>query len=144
MTYHRLISNDYFDGMTDPSMRWVQEVAESTGKHCGAIRMAEGTDARVPITQMIILRPGAVVPRHANDCHVVQVVVIGSLELEGEEPLTEGDVIAAKPGEYVGPCVAGPDGALVASFITDVNARVTFSDETPILEDHIADAQMAR
>lgn len=141
MSYHRLISQEYFDDMTHPSLQWVQEVATAAGKHCGAIRMADESERRVPIVQMMLLRPGAVVPRHANDCHVTEVVVIGSLLLEDDEPLVVGDVIIAKPGEYHGPRVAGPDGALVATFIADVTAPVTFSEEMLMLDARISAGQ---
>jgi anti-sigma factor ChrR (cupin superfamily) len=141
MTYHRLISQDYFDEMTHPSLRWVQDVAKSSGKHCGAIRMSDDADDRMPVTQMKVLWPGAVVPRHANDCYVVEVVVIGSISLDGGEVLTVGDVMVAKPGEYHGPRVAGPDGALVAAFYTDINAAVTFSEEMLSLDARITAGQ---
>src|SRR5688572_24932474 len=124
MTYHRLISPSYFDDITHPSLRWVQDDAASTGKHAGAIRMADDLESEVPAAQMIMLRPGAIVPRHAHDCHVVQVVVIGSLDVGEGDPLTEGDVIVTQPGEYSGPRVAGSGGALLATFYADVNSPV--------------------
>jgi len=141
VTFHRLVSERYFDEMTHSSLRWVQDVAKSSGKHCGAVRMSDDPVGPVPVTQMLMLRPGAVVPRHANDCHVVEVIVIGSIELDGGEVLTVGDVMVAKPGEYHGPRIAGPEGALVAGFYTDINAPVTFSEEMVSLDARITAGQ---
>jgi anti-sigma factor ChrR (cupin superfamily) len=62
-----------------------------------------------PAVVLLDLPPGYVLFRHAHICHRLEVVVNGSLKTEGRI-LEPGDTMTARPGEWYGPNVAGPDG----------------------------------
>lgn len=65
--------------------------------------------ANSPAVVLLEMPSGYVLFRHAHICHRFEVVVKGSLEANGRT-LGPGDVMTARPGEWYGPHVAGPDG----------------------------------
>ncbi|MBV8464173.1 MAG: hypothetical protein JO368_12825 [Acidimicrobiales bacterium] len=72
---------------------------------------AEASDA--PAVVLLDMPPGYVLFRHAHICHRFEVVVKGSMRA-GDRTLGPGDVMEAKPGEWYGPHVAGPEGCTTA------------------------------
>jgi hypothetical protein len=72
---------------------------------------SETSDA--PAVVMLEMPPGYVLFRHAHICHRFEVVVKGSLRA-GDRTLVAGDVMVARPGEFYGPHVAGPEGCTTA------------------------------
>jgi hypothetical protein len=71
----------------------------------------EASDA--PAVVMLDMPPGYVLFRHAHICHRFEVVVKGSMRA-GDRTLVAGDVMVARPGEFYGPHVAGPEGCTTA------------------------------
>jgi hypothetical protein len=67
----------------------------------------------VPAVVMLDMPPGYVLFRHAHICHRFEVVVKGSL-VAGDRTLRPGDVMTARPGEWYGPHIAGPEGCTTA------------------------------
>jgi hypothetical protein len=61
--------------------------------------------------------PGYVLPRHRHASHRLEVVIQGSLEVDGRV-LGPGDVMWSQAGEFYGPHVAGPDGALTVEIFS--------------------------
>jgi hypothetical protein len=66
-----------------------------------------------PAVVMLDMPPDYVLFRHAHICHRFEVVVKGSMRA-GDRTLVPGDVMLAKPGEFYGPHVAGPEGCTTA------------------------------
>jgi hypothetical protein len=61
---------------------------------------------------VIEMAPGGVIAHHAHDCERLEIIVRGSLELPDGTMLGPGDVMVAKPWEFYGPHIAGPDGCV--------------------------------
>lgn len=63
-----------------------------------------------PSVGCLQLAPGESIPRHRHSGYRVEVVLKGSLQVEGGPLLHSGDVMMTAPDEVYGPHVAGPDG----------------------------------
>jgi anti-sigma factor ChrR (cupin superfamily) len=86
-------------------------------------------DRDLPAVVMLDMPPGYVLFRHAHVCHRFEVVVKGSLTA-GERTLVPGDVMTARPGEWYGPHVAGPDGCTTAEVFGTVDGVFRVLAET--------------
>lgn len=62
-----------------------------------------------PVAAMLEMPPGYELPRHAHDCERIEIVVKGSLEVDGRV-LGPGAVLRSGAGDFYGPHVAGPHG----------------------------------
>jgi hypothetical protein len=85
-----------------------------------------------PAVVMLEMPPGYVLFRHAHLCHRFEVVVKGSMRA-GDRTLVPGDVMVAKPGEWYGPHIAGPEGCTTAEVfgtLDGVFRVLAGSDET--------------
>jgi hypothetical protein len=93
-------------------LTFARDGAESLGFKFRGFVMDDDQDApTAPVAALLYLPPRGVLPRHAHDCHRVEVIVQGSLEAEGRT-LHPGDVAVSRPGVFYGPHVAGPEGSL--------------------------------
>jgi anti-sigma factor ChrR (cupin superfamily) len=63
-----------------------------------------------PMAVILDFQPGYVITRHTHDCHRFEVILRGSVQVDGRT-YGPGDVMVAKPNEFYGPKVVGPDGA---------------------------------
>jgi hypothetical protein len=83
----------------------------------------------VPVVYILKMDPGFVLTRHAHDCHRVELVLQGSLDV-GERTLSPGDVMVSAAWEFYGPHIAGPDGCVTAEvFATGAAAyRLIYED----------------
>jgi hypothetical protein len=105
----------YYDAMTPRLLGWLQASVRETrpGWETGVIVMGEDPlDAAAPAAVLLYMPPGATLRRHAHDCHRVEVVIRGSLDVGDGQMLNPGDVSTAAPGEFYGPHTAGPEGCL--------------------------------
>jgi hypothetical protein len=76
--------------------------------------LADDPETReAPAVVMLEMPPNYVLFRHAHICHRFEVVVKGSLLVDGRTR-RPGDVMTARPGEPYGPHVAGPEGCTTA------------------------------
>jgi hypothetical protein len=66
----------------------------------------------VPVAAVLDMQPGDVIGYHAHDCERVEVVVKGTLDVGEGKVLHAGDVMVARPLQFYGPHVAGPDGCV--------------------------------
>ena len=88
--------------------------AVSRGAGTRVFVLADDPEAsQAPAVVMLEMPPNYVLFRHAHICHRVEVVVRGSLRVDGRT-LQPGDVMTAGPGELYGPHVAGPEGCTTA------------------------------
>jgi len=69
--------------------------------------------ADAPAVVLLEMPANYVLFRHAHVCHRFEVVVKGTLEANGRI-LGPGDVMTARPGEFYGPHIAGPEGCTTA------------------------------
>jgi hypothetical protein len=82
-----------------------------------------------PTALVLKAEPGHIISHHCHTCERFEVIVKGTL-LVGDEVLGPGDVMVARPGEFYGPHVAGPDGCTTVEFFGN------FSDAfTPVYKD---------
>jgi hypothetical protein len=128
MPYYRMDQEGFWDDITDPALRWTQELARRSGMEIGAIRMGSQTEERPPMAQLLQVPPGGVVPKHSHDCVRVEVLVRGSLDVGNGLLLYPGDVMISQPGEFYGPNVAGPEGATTVEIFSDCTAKTVFAD----------------
>jgi hypothetical protein len=73
----------------------------------------EDQSGDAPAVVVLEMPPNYVLFRHAHICHRFEIVVKGSLEVDGRT-LRPGDVMTARPGEMYGPHTAGPGGCTTA------------------------------
>ena len=70
------------------------------------------TDDEAVLAKVLWMPPGYRLFRHAHDCHRFEIVIKGSLDVGDGKTLRAGDVSVSGPGQFYGPHVAGPEGAL--------------------------------
>jgi len=66
-------------------------------------------EQHTPVAAILEMQPGYVLPRHAHDCERWEVVLSGSMEIDGRQ-VGPGTVLRAGAREMYGPHIAGPDG----------------------------------
>jgi hypothetical protein len=105
---------DFFETITPDAMRWSTHGTRAMGEgwDLGSVVLADEVDDEAPVASLLRLPPGARLPRHAHECHRMEVVVSGSIDVGGGIVLRPGDVSVSRPGEFYGPHVAGPEGSL--------------------------------
>ncbi|MGE0384503.1 MAG: hypothetical protein AB7Q97_07195 [Gammaproteobacteria bacterium] len=105
---------------------------EAMGYRNAVFRMGDDAAENPPTVVMLYLPPGAVLPRHAHDCHRLEVIVLGSMLAEDGTWLHPGDVRTSAPGEFYGPHIAGPLGVLsVEVFSAASGVDASFPDDLP-------------
>lgn len=72
-----------------------------------------------PVAAVLALKPGDIIGHHAHSCDRFEVVVRGSLAVEGGETLVPGDIMVSRSGEFYGPHVAGPEGCVTVEIFSD-------------------------
>lgn len=105
MAYLSINDPDFWDSCPE-NLRIVQ-AARPAGTLAYFLMGAEDGDP--PAIAALKLRPGEVLTRHAHDCHRFEIIVQGSLRVDGRE-LTVGDVMTSEPYIAYGPHFAGPEG----------------------------------
>lgn len=91
----------------------------------------DGTETMdAPAVVVLEMPPGYVLFRHAHICHRFEIVVKGSLQA-GDRTLGPGDVMTARPGEWYGPHVAGPDGCTTAEVFGTLDGVFRVFAEAP-------------
>lgn len=112
---YRRHSATYFDDMTPAGRRFMSEATRQVmpGWDLGSIVLADDLDDQAaPVASILKIAPNEVLPRHAHDCHRVEIVLEGSLATSAGDVLTPGDIMVSARGEFYGPHTAGPDGCL--------------------------------
>lgn len=88
--------------------------------------LGDPTDERAPIVVVIKYPPHYVLARHSHSSDRLELVVAGSVEVDGQW-LGPGDIWASPTGEYYGPHAMGPDGCTTMEVATVAGAhRLTF------------------
>lgn len=114
MAYYTIEDADFI-GDPGPVFDKIRKEGSSTGCKVAVTSLArDGTaDPDSGIILWVAMPPNFKVPRHYHDTTRVEIIVKGSLDT-GERVLKPGDVMITPPGEWYGPYVTGPDGALTA------------------------------
>jgi hypothetical protein len=97
----------------------VREAAAPFGLRLSFFALGDPEDPRTAVANMLEMPPNFVLPRHAHDCERLEIVVRGTLEVDGEI-LGPGDVSIARPMEMYGPHVAGPEGCTTLEFFSSM------------------------
>jgi hypothetical protein len=87
-------------------------------------------DPDAPMAMLLRLPPGYVLQRHGHDCYRVEVLIEGSLTVEGGHVLEPGDVSVTEPHVFYGPHIAGPEGSLsVEIFSRSTSVAALFEND---------------
>jgi len=105
--------------LSPQALKYAQVGAEAMGYRNAILRMGSDDVKDAPVVVMLYMPPGAVLPRHAHECHRVEVIVRGSMLTEDGMWLNPGDVRTSAPGEAYGPHTAGPLGVLSAEIFSN-------------------------
>jgi hypothetical protein len=109
---HQLDTDAGFFRIGPGSLDWLRVGVEAIESRIANFVMSDDPDdPSAPLASLLWLPPGFVLPRHSHSCHRVEVVVRGSLTIEGHV-LHPGDVSVSRPNEFYGPNIAGPTGSL--------------------------------
>ena len=99
------------------SMRWMKVIAEAINVKFARFPLGDPEDEDTPFASLLFMPPGYELWRHKHECHRVEVIVKGSLQV-GDRTFGPGDVMTSEPGQAYGPHVAGPDGALTVEIFS--------------------------
>src|SRR5262249_4266042 len=92
---------------------------EPVGVRLRAFVMGDPDDLATPTAAVLEMPAGYELQRHAHPCERLEVIVAGSLLVDGEV-LGPGDVMASGAGEMYGPHVAGPDGCTTVEIFSSI------------------------
>jgi hypothetical protein len=94
-------------------LEWSRIGTEAIGmKEANWVLSDDPTDEEAVLAKVLWMPPGYRLFRHAHDCHRFEIVIKGSLDVGNGKTLKAGDVSVSGPGQFYGPHVAGPEGAL--------------------------------
>jgi hypothetical protein len=82
-----------------------------------------------PTAIVLEMDPGHVITRHAHACERFEVVIKGSIDV-GDKILHPGDVMIARPGEFYGPKIIGPEGCTTVEFFSNLTGATAPLYET--------------
>ena len=126
-----LVSDPAYFSVAPDGLKYAQIGAEAMGYRNAIFTMGDDGE-NAPAVVMLYLPPGAVLPRHAHDCHRLEVVVQGSMQAEDGLWLKPGDIRTSEPGEAYGPHTAGPTGVLsVEIFSSTTGVDAHFDSDLP-------------
>lgn len=83
-----------------------------------------------PTMTALRMEPGFLLPRHAHGCYRLEVIVQGSMEVDGRI-LKPGSLMISEPDELYGPHVAGPDGCTTLEIFSSNTAENHITLEEP-------------
>jgi hypothetical protein len=92
--------------------------------------LGDTDDWTAPAVVILDMPPGYTLFRHAHTCERFEVIVRGSLEVDGEL-VGPGHVMTAAPGEFYGPHLAGPDGCQTAEVFSNLEGVFRILVEQP-------------
>lgn len=111
MAYH-LIEDDGFWSQAPDHLTWTQVFAEAVGHRVASFVLGDDPqDPEATLALLMDLPPHWVLERHSHDCHRFEVVIRGSMIVDGSV-LRPGSVSTSRPGESYGHHQAGPEGCL--------------------------------
>jgi hypothetical protein len=111
MPYFQQSDPDFWH-QAPPSLAAAQAQARAVKHHVAFWTLGEDPDdPESPLALLMDLPPGWVLERHSHDCYRFEVVIRGSMIVDGAV-LYAGDVSTSAPGEEYGPHMAGVDGCL--------------------------------
>lgn len=93
------------------ALAYTQVFAEAVDHKVASFVLGDDDDLEAPLALFMNLPPGWVLSRHGHDCHRFEVVIEGSMIIDGAT-LYPGDVSTSGRGEEYGPHMAGPEGVL--------------------------------
>jgi hypothetical protein len=91
----------------------------------GPLDDEEGT----PVAAILEMPPGYVLPRHAHQCERLEVIITGTLTVDGQE-LGPGTVLRSGASQFYGPHTAGPEGCTTVEVFAQLRGvgRVILAD----------------
>ena len=92
--------------------------------------LGEPSDEKAPAALIFTMPPGYVLQRHAHVCERFEIILEGSLQVDGME-LGPGDVMIAREGESYGPHTAGPEGCRTLEIFSTLAGAHHCLYETP-------------
>jgi len=107
--------------------------ASADAEHTEGTRLfvlGDTDDWGAPAVVILDMPPGYTLFRHAHTCQRFEVVVKGSLEVDGQL-VGPGHVMTAAPGEFYGPHVAGSQGCQTAEVFGDLEGVFRILTEQP-------------
>jgi hypothetical protein len=120
-----------FWDMEPDFLKPVQEACKPFGLDILHFVLGDRESPATPVAAVLRMPPGYVLPRHAHSVVRFEVVVEGSLEVDGRV-LRPGDVMVSEANEFYGPHTAGPDGCTTVEVFSSItgtgNAMMTTPD----------------
>ena len=109
---------DYWENLgSEMAAATTRRVAPMGVKLAHFVMSDDREDMDAPLATIFYMPPNFELRRHAHDCHRVEVVIEGSVQV-GDRVLRAGDVSVSSPRESYGPHVAGPTGCLTVEIFS--------------------------
>ena len=128
MAYHSPRDPGFWDLEPD-FLRPVQDACKPFDMNILHFVLGDPDDPHTPVAAMLKLPPGGVIARHAHAVTRFEVVVQGSILVDGRT-LLPGDVMLSRPGEFYGPHLAGPEGATTVEVFSSIQGTGNVVYET--------------
>ncbi len=129
---HFLRDEPSFWRISPRALAYTNVFAEAVDHRVASFVLGPEDDLEAPLALFMNLPPGWVLDRHAHDCHRFEVVIEGSMIVQGGVSLGPGDVSTSGPGEQYGPHMAGPDGVLTLEiFSRQVGLHPVYAEPKP-------------
>jgi hypothetical protein len=104
----------------------VVAAGEAQGMKTAIHALGDPADEQTPVVVIIQFPPNYVLARHCHQSDRLELVVAGSVEVDGQW-LGPGDIWTSRAGELYGPHKMGPDGCTTMELATIAGAhRLTF------------------
>lgn len=118
MAHHRLNDPGFWDLEPD-FLKPVQDACRPFGLDICHFVLGDPDSPATPVAAVLRMPPGYELPRHAHPVVRFEVIVQGSMTVDGEV-YGPGDVMISPPDEMYGPHIAGPDGCTTVEVFSSI------------------------
>ncbi|MCV7101350.1 cupin domain-containing protein [Mycobacterium palustre] len=123
------IADDKYWGVMPSGTDWAAAVAaagEQQGLKSSIHVLGDATDERSPAAAVVAYPPNYVLPRHCHDGERLEIIISGSVEVEGQW-LGPGDIWTSGANQFYGPHNVGPEGCTTLELVpVSGTRRLTF------------------
>jgi hypothetical protein len=126
MSYHTIADKKFWDTMTPPRLNFIREACHEGGFEAAVLPLGDPVASDPSMVLLLKFAPGGTLPRHAHQCHRIELLISGTLTTPDGRVLTAGAVMTSGPGEFYGPHIAGPEGAVTAEIFSSTYAQVDY------------------
>ncbi|MCV7101353.1 cupin domain-containing protein [Mycobacterium palustre] len=119
------VNDDDYWGIIPRDLDWAAAVAaagEQQGLKTTMHLIGDPTDERSPVAAVVAYPPNYVLPRHSHDSDRLELVIRGSVEVDGQW-LGPGDIWSSPANQFYGPHNVGEQGCTTLELMSASGGR---------------------